>query len=61
MIAQIMLLLRQLYRYVSKSRRVQLLIMAAASLYAFVCYRLVQYFLKIRNKECSIGTLAYRP
>ena len=45
MLSQILLLLRQVYRYVSKSKKVQLLLMALFSLYAFVCHRVVRYFL----------------
>lgn len=61
MIAQIVLLLRQLCRYVGKNKWLQLLIIALTSFYALMCYRLVRYFHALMKREQVMGTLAYRP
>lgn len=61
MLSQILLLIRQVYKWVSKSKKVQIVLLALVSLYAFVCHRLVRYFLQIRNRNSMIGTLAYKP
>ena len=61
MVSQIILLLRQVCRYISRNRRVQLVLMVLVSLYVFVCHRLVRHILHIRSRENMIGTLEYKP